>query len=310
MKIFRWMVFLLVVALISYYYHSQKNVSPEVPIQSKNPEKSTVLPVVEKPVVSEPVAPNIQSAPSVQASSPSKVASNGGAYREKPKDLFVHFELVDGYAVAYGDTILGKPTKDFHESSGLAELRPVQYWPRGEIPYAISSDLPNPERVTATIELFQQKTNIRFIPFTGQADAIIFMKGDSNCASYLGKVGEHQPIFLSEKCLLPEISHELMHALGFIHEQSRVDRDSYIEVLWNNIETAFQSQYAIVPEPLMDSLFDSPFNSNSIMMYSARMFAIEPEVETMRAKGGAAIVPPPRSLSEVDIARINRLYPK
>lgn len=33
-----------------------------------------------------------------------------------------------------------------------------------------------------------------------------------------------------------EITHEVMHILGFSHEHTRPDRDRYVTVLWDNIK--------------------------------------------------------------------------
>ena len=44
-------------------------------------------------------------------------------------------------------------------------------------------------------------------------------------------------VSLEDECFNPKIEkHELMHAIGFYHEQSRTDRDDYVVVHFDNVE--------------------------------------------------------------------------
>lgn len=57
------------------------------------------------------------------------------------------------------------------------------------------------------------------------------------CWSYVGDHGVGQDVSIGAGCDTKAIvEHELLHALGFYHEQSRSDRDDYVKIWWDQIE--------------------------------------------------------------------------
>ena len=99
------------------------------------------------------------------------------------------------------------------------------------------------------------------------------------------------------------ILHELGHAIGFWHEQSRPDRDEYIRVLTENIASSQRSNFQIEEE--INSL-GVGYDYNSVMHYNNDTFgggrltivAHDPTIPVGRAV----------ELSELDILQANLLY--
>ena len=60
----------------------------------------------------------------------------------------------------------------------------------------------------------------------------------------MGRKGGRQDIGVGKGCeYAGTIIHEIGHALGFWHEQSRSDRDTYVRVVWKNIEKKYHEQF-------------------------------------------------------------------
>lgn len=57
------------------------------------------------------------------------------------------------------------------------------------------------------------------------------------CSAIVGKVPNNaNRVTLHENCFVKGIVlHELMHALGFTHEQNRPDRDEFVKIDFDNI---------------------------------------------------------------------------
>src|SRR6476469_561259 len=139
MKPRSWIAIFLLVTLASYYFHLNSHHSTEKeasgPLVSATP---TATPGATP--ISVPVTPPVSNPTQTTFKPSTRSKSRIEQFAAKPKDLFVHFEVINGYAVAYGDTLLGKPLNDFHDREGLAEVRPPRFWERGEVPYAIKED--------------------------------------------------------------------------------------------------------------------------------------------------------------------------
>ncbi|MBS1960428.1 MAG: M12 family metallopeptidase [Bdellovibrionales bacterium] len=311
----RWLFLLAVLALAFYWgtrTHSPQEQARPTAEESITTENSALTPAKPQTVTQKPL-PTVtaRAAANQKFESFPPPPSNQNAlprYAAKPQGMTLEFQVKDGLAIAYGDVVIGKVPEGFSRPAGLTDMPRPNLWNRGPIPFGIEKDVPHPERIVAAIQVYLNHTGVKFVPYTDQTDAIVFTRGKENCASQLGRTGGLQPIYLADNCGTTEIVHELMHALGFVHEQSRIDRDQYVSILWQNIKPEFQSQYAMAPEALMEIYGGSRFDASSVLMYSPHTFSTTPGVDTMKMLDGSPIAPAPRILSDSDIERVNRLY--
>ncbi|ODM88798.1 Zinc metalloproteinase nas-6 [Orchesella cincta] len=110
----------------------------------------------------------------------------------------------------------------------------------------------NEERniVLGALAEISEKTCIRFVERAGQSDYVSIVRGEPNsgCWSYVGRIGGGQILNLQPGPgphwhFHGIAAHEMIHALGFYHEQSRADRDDYVTIMWDNITPGTEGNF-------------------------------------------------------------------
>ena len=78
------------------------------------------------------------------------------------------------------------------------------------------------------------------------------------------------------------VEHEFLHALGVHHEQNRPDRDQYVDILWDNMNPKWKSQFS--RRDSSEVLGYGPYDYGSVMHYGAGAFATSNGLRTIKGK--------------------------
>ena len=182
------------------------------------------------------------------------------------------------------------------------------FWPNNTVYYAIDANLSNQARVHDAIKHWEAKTNLKFVKRTSQSNYIYFVTG-SGCSSYVGMIGGKQNITLSTSCSTGNTIHEIGHAIGLWHEQSRVDRENFININYSNIQSGREHNFHTYAQQRMDGKeYTSSLDFGSLMMYGSYSFSSNGK-PTMTKKDGSTFNVQRTGLSAGDISGVNNMYP-
>ncbi|KAK7602081.1 hypothetical protein V9T40_009522 [Parthenolecanium corni] len=259
-----------------------------------------------------PAIPDIVQPP-IPSTFESAFGENGDQLSETEQDPEVKPGLFQG------DMALNNEIYNYWRVGLRWDVFPEKLWKNRTVPYVISPLYETEEYITIyqAIRILNFMTCIKFVPWDGKAKDYLLIwpvKYPSGCWSYVGRYGGPQILSLeppnekSPNCLGSEgrALHELLHALGIFHEQSRADRDKFVKIHTDNIIPQFKANFD--KQSLENTTYTFEYDYDSIMHYGRTFFSISKSRPTITVKHKGKHIGQRKALSKTDCLKVNDLY--
>ncbi|RZF42637.1 hypothetical protein LSTR_LSTR001432 [Laodelphax striatellus] len=196
------------------------------------------------------------------------------------------------------------------ESERNAILDDTLRWHEGVVPYHISDDFDDDEKevIMGAMDEFHQKSCIKFRPYEEGDDAYVVVRGNNpGCWSYVGRRGGGQVVNLRGRCVQHGVAvHELLHAVGFHHQQSAADRDDFVKIHWQNIVPRTRGNFRKY-SPFKVTDFNVGYDYDSVMHYSSHAFSKNGK-KTITPLDEGANIGQRSGMSDKDQMKLNIMY--
>lgn len=173
-------------------------------------------------------------------------------------------------------------------------------WPAGVVPYFTQPGLA--DRVGAAVAHWKAMTPLTFPKASSEASYLSF-EDRGVCRSRIGRAVGGQVVSLSNACSVGDIIHEIGHAIGLWHEQSRTDRDDHVRVHLDRVPPGDRFNFA---KHDGSAVHRGEYDVRSIMHYPSTAFSATGE-PTITLLDGSPIEPA-TGLSPGDVAAVRELY--